>query len=139
MPVTLSEYYAQIDEALNWYESLQAIIENHIALIEDPELDQVDWPRIMQKIEQSVNALQLLRSIHMFERMTKAQLEEIFRSQNMEGGGQGKVILTTTHEITKLDTPRTLEMKYGIAWEDILEYNNMTTDDFYSLVNLLSQ
>jgi len=139
MPVTLTEYYAQIDKALNLYESLQAIIENHIALIEDPELDQVDWPRIMYVIEKSMNALQVLRSIHMFERLTKTQLEEIFRSQNMETGGQGKVILTVEHEITELDTPRSLEMKYGIPWTDILEYNNMTTADFYALVNMLTQ
>ncbi len=138
MPLTLSEYYAQVDAALNEYESLHAVIENQIAFIEDPELDpRVDWSRIMYEIEKAMNVLQVLRSIHMFERITKNQLEEIFRSQNFETGSMGKVIITITHEITDLDTPRGLEMKYGIAWEDILIYNNLTTEEFYEQSTIL--
>ena len=116
------KYYIVIQKALSYYEGLYGYFSAQADLIEDPELDAKNWSEILLSLQQAINALKVMAAIHQFEQMSKERVEAALLAYE-QGIGGGKEFMPARYIVTGFDTWRSLEKKFGVSWEYILQYN----------------
>jgi len=129
MAITLLNYFSEIERGIQALSSMYAAIERES---QDDDLAVGDWLTALWQLQNAINKLTIASAIHRFERVTKDQMLALFRAQG-EGKSTGKVILSIPHTLTAFDTLRSLELKYGVEYPEILQYNNLTSEEFETL------
>jgi Protein of unknown function (DUF2634)/LysM domain len=127
--VQLGQYYNIVDQTLKAFENLYASVKISMDQIENPEYDSNDWYGALWGIQNTINQLQTMANVHKFERVSQDQMQAIFTSFD-NGTPTGKTVVSIAHTITDFDTLRLIEVKYGIPWQNILDFNNMSPSDF---------
>ncbi len=127
---SISEYYNVVGRFIQQLEELYSIVNEERLKIESPELSSsIDWYGTLWNIQDTINKMQLMYSIHQFERVSKEKMQ-LLLSQSYSGESIGKVVRNIEYKKREFDTLRTIENQYGVTWQEILQYNNMTSEDF---------
>jgi hypothetical protein len=110
---------------------MMTLVEAEVNKFNDPDLDSTDWNTVLNDLQRAINKLQVMRAVHKFERVSKEVMDMILQA-SMNGESTGKKIVAIKHTISDRDTLRTIELRYSIPWQDILDYNGITVAEFYS-------
>jgi LysM repeat protein len=130
--INLSNYYNEVERGMLALEEAYARIEAEASKLEDSDFDAVDWGGILWSIQDAINNSQILNAVHKFERLSKEQMQALFAAQ-AAGESTGKIVVVVVHTIRQTDTLRSIELEYGVPWQDILDYNGMTANEFNTL------
>jgi len=126
--VQLGQYYNIVDQTIKAFENLYASVKIAMEQIANPQYDTNDWYGALWDIQNTINQLQVMANVHKFERVSQDQMKAIFTSFD-NGTPSGKTVVSIAHTITDFDTLRSLEVKYGIPWQTILDFNNISPSD----------
>jgi hypothetical protein len=124
-----------MENAISVLKALYAAIEYQRERIPNADFDTVDWAGLLWQIQSQINQLQLMDSIEQFERMSESNMQALFNAIT-NGEPAGKITVSLTHTVSTIDTPRSLELKYGVPWQQILDYNHISSSDFKSQVTI---
>jgi hypothetical protein len=130
MSIQLTEYYSKVQNALFVFQGIYDSIYQQSQQITDPDFDaSIEWNDILWKIQNNINNLQKAYTIERFQRVSKEQMQSLF-SAYINNESPGKIIVGFVHTIREFDTLRLLEIQYGVPWQNILSFNNITVSEF---------
>lgn len=136
MPVQITDYYGVVQNAIIVFQGIYDSIYQQSQEITDPDYDPtIDWNDVLWKLQNSINNLQKAKTIERFQRVSRAQMESLF-SAYINAESPGKIIVGFVHNIREFDTLRTLEIQYGVPWQNILAFNNITASEFETLTTI---
>lgn len=125
----LVEFYVEIERGINTYEDMYTDIQREMAKSEHPAYDVTDWYGILTNIRRAIDALNRMKNVHMFEKVSKQQLDALFSAHSIDAS-TGKIVIGVEHTIAEYETLRSIERLYGVSWREILEYNDITAAEF---------
>ena len=128
----LVEYYVELERGINIYEDICTDITREMNKSVHPAFEETDWYGILANLRTAIDVLNKMKNVHMFERVSKEQLDQLFSAHSIDAS-TGKIVFGITHNIASYETPRSIEVLYGVSWVDILEYNDITAEEFESL------
>ena len=131
MSVTLVNYHTEIERGIIALEAAYAAIERDAKKDANPDFHATNWDDLLWSIQEEINNLHVMGAIHMFERLSKVQMQALFAAQT-RGESTGKIIVPIEHALRTFDTLRSLQLEYGVPWQDVLVYNNVAAKDFSS-------
>jgi hypothetical protein len=127
---SISEYYSVVEEAIRQLEQLYIAVDTRRLKVADPQLDPTnDWYNALWTIQYSINQYQMMLAVHQYERVSKEKMQALFVNSAV-GESVGKASKVILHIKREFDTLRILETLYGVPWQDILRYNNLTSETF---------
>lgn len=130
MSVQITDYYGMVQNAIIVFQGIYDSIYQQSQEITDPDYDaSIDWNDVLWKIQNSINNLQKAYVVERYQRVSKEQMQSLF-SAYINSESPGKIIVGFTHNIREFDTLRLLEVQYGVPWQNILSYNNITASEF---------
>lgn len=130
MGLQISDYYAQVDLGISQARAVYEAVDVERQKVSNPDLDPArNWSDTLFQIQAIINQLYLMAGIAQFERTTKDRMRALLTAA-AQGLSSGKVTIAITHELSDLDTLRSLELQYGVPWTQILDFNAMTISDF---------
>jgi hypothetical protein len=132
METTLSQYYAQIAQAIAALEQMLATLLVNAPAGELADYDTTNWSDAVWQVQNAINQLRIAGAADKFERVTREQMQTIFRAYDA-GEPTGKVVISVPHVRSDRDTLRLLEYRYGVAYDTILQYNGLSASAFYAL------
>jgi hypothetical protein len=134
---SMSEYYSVIEDSIKKLEQIYVLVDTERLKVMNPELDEnQNWYDTLWNIQNSINQQQLMLAVHKFERISKEKMQALFTHSTV-GESTGKSVKSVVHIKRDFDTLRILENQYGVAWQDILKFNSMTSADFENAKTIL--
>ena len=130
MSALLTDYYSVVQNAIIVYEGILNQIYLKSLQIAEPDFDpSIDWANILFRLQNTINNLYNIKAVHKFQRVSQEQMQSLFAAY-INNESPGKIIVGFTHTLRSFDTLRSLEVQYGVPWQNILAYNNITASQF---------
>ena len=121
----LTDYYSNIENGIAKLQALYAETVKRMSYVAQPDYDTTNWSDILCSIQDAINQLKILDSIHQFERLSKSEMKSLMQAYE-DGSGSGKVVIPYQYTVKDYDTPRLISLNFGIAWPTIAQYNGIT-------------
>jgi len=130
--MTLTDFDKQIKDAKDaLYPLLVALIDQEQANTDagiEALTPPVNYTNERRNVEHQLAHLNQLSQNFRFFKMDRRLYEQLIRSAN--AGEQGtRWIAAYTHTVTELDTIQTIADQYNAHWQDILEFNDLTSSE----------
>jgi LysM repeat protein len=128
--MTVSSIDSKIDEAIAEIKKAYAEIEKQSFNFEPfpseitLSTDLPDYVTACYEIAEMIRQLQILKAAHNFYKIDDPLKQKLFEQyQNGEAGKS--IIITEKYTVSNLDTWNSIEIKTGVSWRTIAEYNNL--------------
>ena len=137
MIMSLKGFYEQIETAKTNVSFLYGILKDRSVPIDEQlplcqsmpyQAGPTDWETEIYNIQEFLNQLYLLGSIHKHFKLDRETVEKMLAAYD-RGDSPIKVIMSTIHTVTGYDTIESIGEKYGLDWRDIAEFNNVSPLD----------
>ena len=132
MDTKLTQYFSAIASAIATLEQMKATLEANAPAGDLADFDTTNWSDAIWQVQNAINQLRIAGAADRFERVTREQMQTIFRAYDA-GEPTGKVVISVPHFVSDRDTLRLLEYRYGVAYDTILQYNGFSASSFYAL------
>lgn len=125
-----SKYYTLAEQAMKTLEdSIGVLIYNKNLLSDDDqEYGSQNIYDLITKADEAFRQLKVLDCVHEFMGTTKNIMDAQFTA--VENGNRSGAYTILNYQKADYETPRSLEMKFGVPAQTILDFNHMTMDVF---------
>src|SRR5271169_6577813 len=125
MDTKLTQYFSAIASAIATLEQMKATLEANAPAGDLADFDTTNWSDAIWQVQNAINQLRIAGAADRFERVTREQMQTIFRAYD-SGEPTGKVVIAVPHPVSDRDTLRLLDYRYGVAYDTILQYNGLS-------------
>jgi len=110
-------------------------IESHFEAYDtgdDTYIPKADPIHIIRQTTERLATIDQSQKLHLFLKLTKEQRDAI-----MAGRDVHRVIGTTKYKVTAYDTPHSIAERFGVSWQDIATYNDISMTEIEPLQEIV--